>query len=62
MALIGEKRMCMPHAWVGEGTCPKCNEAAIAEEQRWQALSLEEKIEELHQILKRPAFDPNGRY
>lgn len=55
MAMVDEESICYVHAWVGPGSCPKCmkrvRDQLAAEKARWAELTVEEKLDELHELL-----------
>jgi len=52
MAMPPEPAWCIQHCWsattIEEGSCPKCKQEAMA----WDALTLVEKVEELHKRIE----------
>ena len=62
MARIDEESLCYPHGWVGRGECLRCvqelKRKADAYQARWQAMSLEERVEELRRRLDETRIDP----
>ena len=60
MAMPPEPAWCIQHCWsattIEEGSCPKCKQEAMAkckqEAMAWDALTLVEKVEELHKRIE----------
>ena len=52
MADWHDRQICYPHAYTGTGRCPQCAEETeqkrAKEIERWNSLTIEQKLEELH--------------